>query len=85
MGELDLAQLDSRHFLPFVGSTFTVRVADTGTLPVVLQIVGGDITPTAADFARFDLAPMEGDVPAGDGKIDIDDAAIVMDLASGVW
>lgn len=51
----------------------------------VLQLVEGLVTPTAEDLARYDLAPMVDGVSAGDGRIDIVDAAIVMDLASGDW
>ena len=49
-----------------------------------LLIADGLIIPTAEDLARYDLAPLINGVPSKDGVITVDDALIVLDLASGL-
>ncbi|BDU71961.1 Ig-like domain repeat protein [Mesoterricola silvestris] len=50
----------------------------------LLRIVNGLIAPTADDQARFDLAPVFEGLSAGEGRLDIEDAMIILNLAAGL-
>jgi len=51
----------------------------------VLQIVNGLVAPTDQDLRNYDVAPLRSDFTWGDGKLDIADAAVVVQFAAGVW
>jgi hypothetical protein len=48
-----------------------------------LQIANGLITATAEDLAKYDLAPRVGGGSSPDGLISLEDATLVLWLASG--
>jgi hypothetical protein len=48
-----------------------------------LSIANGLVTATAADRTKYDVAPMVNGISTANGSIDIEDAAVVLWLASG--
>jgi uncharacterized repeat protein (TIGR02543 family) len=51
---------------------------------LALQMAVGTVTPTSAQILRMDTAPMVNGVSAGDGKIDIEDALVILYMAIGL-
>lgn len=51
---------------------------------VALQIAVGSITPTPAQIARLDVAPLVNGVSVGDGKVDVEDALVILYKVVGI-
>jgi hypothetical protein len=49
-----------------------------------LRIAAGLITPDSNDLAHGDVAPLENGVPKPDGKIDINDAIVILRKSVGL-
>jgi hypothetical protein len=65
-------------------STATALVFTLTDAQRVLDITAGTVTPSADDGARYDLAPRVNGVSAGDGVLNLEDAMLVLYLASGL-
>ena len=48
------------------------------------RFLSGAATPTAADLAKYDLAPFTEGTSAGDGKLDIEDFVLILRAALGL-
>ena len=67
--------------IPAVGKT----QPDISDALRVLQIVTGNVTPTANDLARADIAPLGGNgTPKGDGVVDIYDVIAILRMTVGL-
>ena len=51
---------------------------------IVSRFLSGAATPTAADLAKYDLAPFTEGTSAGDGKLDIEDFVLILRAALGL-
>ncbi len=51
---------------------------------IALKMAAGIITPTAADLAVGDVAPLSGGIPNPNGIINVGDVVVIMEKAVGL-
>jgi hypothetical protein len=59
-------------------TTFTIEDA-----LLAMKMAQGIVPSTASEVLRLDVAPMVNGVSFGDGRIDIEDAAVILRIATG--
>jgi hypothetical protein len=52
-------------------------------MPQAMKLALGIVPSTASEVLRLDVAPMVNGVSFGDGKIDIEDAVVILRIATG--
>ena len=51
---------------------------------MALQMSAGIINPETAQTLRMDVAPMVKGISVGDGKVDVEDALVILYMAVGL-
>ena len=65
--------------IPLSVPTFTLDDATTAA-----RFTSGAATPGTSDLSKYDVAPLVGTVPTGDGKVDVEDLVVIFRKAMGL-